>query len=112
MHLWSSSAEFLLQSPLAQTTIYINSINATAFYKKDEVGKILYDLPFAVPPGESVTPLLPVDWSLGSVGYDAVRKALGGTLHLHAEATLGVMIGNWRESIWYKGSGIGAKVRL
>jgi len=112
MHLFSSTAEFDLHSPLSNTIIYITSINATAFYKEDEVGKIIYDLPFAVPPGLSTSPKLPVEWSLGSVGYDAVRKALGGQLKIRAEATVGVRIGEWEERIWYKGKGIGAKVRL
>ena len=112
MHLFSSTAVFTLVSPLTTTVLYITSINATAFYKTDSVGTIIYDLPIAVEPGESDTPKLPVDWSLGSVGYDAVRKALGGTLRLRAEAEIGVRIGEWQQSIWYRGRGIGAHIRL
>jgi len=112
MHLFSSTAEFTLLSPLSQTIIYMTDINATAFYHEDQVGTILYELPFAVPPGESVSPRLPVEWELGGVGYDAVRKALGGELKLQAEALVGVRIGEWRERLWYRGKGIGAKVRL
>ncbi|KAJ9642434.1 hypothetical protein H2199_004815 [Coniosporium tulheliwenetii] len=63
--------------PLRHSTIYLTHINATAYYHDEPIGRILYDLPFAVPPGESQSPRLPVDWSLGSVGYEAVRKALG-----------------------------------
>ena len=97
--------------------LYVTSINATAFYKGDDVGRILYDLPFAVPPvdeeGNGVTsPRLPVDWSLGSVGYDAVKRALGGKLKLSAEANVGVKVGKWEEEVWFKGRGIGASVRL
>jgi hypothetical protein len=112
MHLFSSTAEFTLSSPLAKTVIYMTYINATAYYKHEEVGSIFYDLPFAIPPGESLSPRLPVDWSLGSVGYEAVRKALGGQLKLKAKATIGIRIGEWEERIWYKGAGIGANVRL
>ncbi|KAF1809935.1 hypothetical protein P152DRAFT_440977 [Eremomyces bilateralis CBS 781.70] len=112
MHLWSSTATFLLVSPLTSTTLFITKINATAFYKHDPVGHLQYEFPFAVPPGISETPRLPVDWDAGSVGYDAVRKALGGSLKLHAEAEVGVRVGRWEEWIWYKGKGIGAKVRL
>ena len=46
------------------------------------------------------------------MGYDAVKKALGGRLKLKAEADVGVRIGEWGERIWYKGKGIGAKIRL
>lgn len=112
MHLFSSTAVFTLASPLSKNTLYITSLNATAFYKGDGVGQILYDLPIAVPPGLSDTPNLPVEWSLGSVGYEAIRKALGGELHLSAIADVGVRLGNFEELLWFKGNGIGAKVRL
>src|SRR5579871_2787596 len=92
MHLFSSTATFTLLSPFAQTTLFINHVNATALYKRDSVGHIYYGAEFSgvpnefeVPPGLSVTPRLPVDWSLGSVGYEAIKKALGGTLRLRAE---------------------------
>jgi hypothetical protein len=112
MHLITSTALFTLASPFSTTTMYITSLNATAFYDGHPSGKILYELPFAVPPGLSETPRLPVDWSIGSVGYDAIRKALGGTLRLSAFAEVGIRIGAWKESVWYKGGSIGASVRL
>jgi len=112
MHLFTSTAEFTLMSPLVDTTIYITHINATAFYKNDTVGNIIQDGSIAVPPGISLTPRLPVDWSLGSVGYDAVRKALGGKLRLKAKADVGIAIGEYEDMIRYEGKGIGAKVRL
>lgn len=112
MHLWSSTATFTLASPLTKNTLYITSLNATAFYKGDGVGQILYDLPIIVPPGLSDTPKLPVDWSLGSVGYGAIRDALGKQLRLSAIADVGVKLGNFEELLWFKGNGIGAKVRV
>lgn len=112
-HLFSSTAEFVLLSPLQYSTIFIENINATAFYNHTEpVGHIDYDLPFSVPPGRSTTPRLPVEWSLDSVGYERIREALGGDLKLDARGTVGVKVGLWREEIWYVGSGIGASVRL
>ncbi|KAL1302624.1 hypothetical protein AAFC00_002995 [Neodothiora populina] len=112
MHLFTSTATFTLLSPLKTSTLYVTSINATAFYRGDEVGHIDYDLPFAVPPGATKSPRLPVQWNLGSVGYDAVRRALGGTLRLAARAVVGIKIGDWEERIWYRGRGIGANIRL
>jgi len=112
-HLFSSTATFTLISPLQFSTIYIEHINATAFYNHTEpVGQILYDLPFKVPPGSSQSPKLPVDWSLDSVGYEALRNALGGTLKLDAKGVVSVRLGQWTQSIWYVGSGIGANVRF
>jgi hypothetical protein len=121
MHLLSSTATFVLSSPLTKTSIFLTSLNATAYYKEDEVGTIILPkLPpddpryqeMEIPPGESETRKLPVGWDLGSVGYDAVRRALGGSLKLRAEAEAGVRIGEWREKLWIVGSGIGAGVRL
>lgn len=113
MYLISSTAAFTLLSPLPSSTLYLTSIDATAFYNHtDPVGKIIYDLPFAVPPGASKTPRLPVDWSLDSVGYEAVKSALGGTLKLDAKAEVGVRIGAYEQSVWFVAGGIGASVRL
>ena len=116
MHLLSSTATFTLLSPLRHSVLYIENLNATALYKGDDVGHILYDLPFAVPPvdkeGNGVTsPRLPVDWSLGSVGYEAVRNALGGTLKLSANAIVDLRLDQFRETIWYHGKSIGARIR-
>ncbi|KAA8619596.1 hypothetical protein PtrSN002B_009462 [Pyrenophora tritici-repentis] len=112
MHLISSTAVFTLASPFRSTTLYITDMNATAYYEGHIAGKILYDLPFAVPPGLSESPRLPVDWSFGSLGYEAIKRALGGQLKLSAFANVGVRIGEWRESVWFKGGKIGANVRL
>ncbi|KKA29556.1 hypothetical protein TD95_001687 [Thielaviopsis punctulata] len=112
-HLFTSTASFTLLSPLAYDTIYLCSVNATAFWNHTErVGEILYDYPFAAPPGTSTTPRLPVDWSVGSVGYDKVLGALGGQLKLDARANVTVKVGVYEETIWYVGQGIGASVRL
>ena len=113
MYLISSTATFILLSPLAHTTIYITSIAATAFYNHTEpVGTIDHSYQFAVPPGASTTPRLPVDWTLGGAGYDAVRDALGGSLQLDASADVGVRIDKWAEKLWFVGGGIGASIRL
>lgn len=112
-HLLSSSATFTLASPLQYNTVYIEHINATAFYNHTEpVGRIVYDLPIAATPGLSTTPRLPVEWSLGSIGRDKVRKALGGELKLDASAEVVVRVGSWRERVWFLGRGIGAGVGL
>lgn len=112
-HLLSSSASFTLASPLQYNTVFIDHISATAFYNHTEpIGRIVYDMPIAVKPGLTNTPKLPVDWSVGSVGRDKIREALGGSLKLDAQANVSVRIGTWRETVWYIGRGIGAGVRL
>ena len=39
-----------------------------------------------------------------------MKKALGGTLKVGAEAEVGVRIGKWKEKVWFVGKGIGARV--
>ncbi|KAL8853207.1 MAG: hypothetical protein Q9221_001941, partial [Calogaya cf. arnoldii] len=111
-HLLTSTAVLTLLSPLPHTTLWITSVSATASYNNTPIGGIEYDVPFKVPPGASDTPRLPVGWSLGSIGHDAVKKALGGKLKVEAEAKVGVKIGKWKEKVWFKGEGIGARVTL
>ncbi|KAI7361946.1 hypothetical protein KC354_g7685 [Hortaea werneckii] len=117
MHLFTSTADFMLLSPLRKTTLFVTDVDATAYYKGDEVAQIQYSLPFEVPPvgadGKGIkTPRLPVDWSIGSVGYDAVKNALGGSLRMSAFAWVGVRVGRFEERIWFRGRGIGASIRL
>lgn len=112
-HLLTSSASFVLASPLRQNTVHIEHINATAFYNHTEpIARIQHDQAFGVPPGLSETPRLGVQWSTDSVGYDRLREALGGEMRLDALAQVTVRLGNWIETLQYEGRGIGAKVRL
>ncbi|KAI1630205.1 hypothetical protein EDD37DRAFT_86198 [Exophiala viscosa] len=107
MHLFSSTATFLLFSPFA---MYVTSIAATAYYNDTEIGTIDWDYPFAIEVGENVSPRLPVAWGSNAIG--TIRDAIGGTLKLDAKADVGVRIGHWQENIWYEGYGLGAKIRL
>jgi hypothetical protein len=112
-HVFTSTASFTLVSPLHANTLYIESVNATAYYNHTEpVGRIEYGDTISVPPGATKTPKMPVDWSVGSVGYEAVRKALGGDLKLDAKANVSVRLGAWTETVWYEGQGIGASIRF
>lgn len=112
-HIFSSTAAFTLVSPLQHNILYITDVNATAFYNHTEpVGHIKYDLPFAVTPGANPTPKLPVQWNMSSVGYDSIRKALGQNLRLDAFAIVGIRVGEWLETVWYIGRGIGAHIRI
>ncbi|KYK55733.1 hypothetical protein DCS_07697 [Drechmeria coniospora] len=112
-HLLSSTATFMLASPLRRDTAHIEHINATAFYNHTEpVGEILHEEPFDAPPGISQTPRLSVEWSTSHVGFDKLKEALGGTLELDAVADVTVRLGNWVEKVKYEGKGIGAKISL
>lgn len=107
MHLFSSTATFILVSPLA---FFVNSIVAYAYYNGSEIGTIEYEYPFKIEPGENLTPRLPVAWGNNALG--TIRDALGGTLKLDAKAYMEVTMGRWRENLWFEGKGLGAKIRL
>ncbi|EXJ85879.1 hypothetical protein A1O1_06248 [Capronia coronata CBS 617.96] len=107
MHILSSTATLVLVSPFA---MYVTSIDAAAYHNGSEIGTIAWEYPFAIVPGENLTPRLPVDWNSNAFG--TIRDALGGSLKLDARADVGVKIGQWQESIWYEGRGLGAKIRL
>jgi len=116
MHIISSTADFVLNNPLSHDGLTILKINATAKYNQSQLGTIFYDLPFRLRPGAdgaTTTPRLPVDWSLGSIAYDALRKALGGELEVHAEAYCTLSIGNLETEVFYNSSkAVPASVRL
>jgi hypothetical protein len=60
--------------------------------------------------GYTTTDKVPVE--VGSVGYDVIRRALGGELLVDAVADVVATIGKWRGRIRYYGAGLGASVRL
>lgn len=53
-----------------------------------------------------------MELDLSGAGYDAVKDALGGTLKIDAVANIGVKLGEYLDTLYYKGKGIGARVRL
>ena len=112
-HLLTSTATFTILSPLHDNSIWVQHLNATAFYNlTNPVGVIQYDKEWEIPPGISESPLLPVDWSLDSVGYSAIRDALGGRLKLAARANATIRVDKWIQSVWIEGRGIGAHIRI
>lgn len=113
IHLFSSTAVFGLLSPFTHTVMWMEAINATAFYNHTEViGTIQYGLPFKIPPGVSESPRLPVDWDPSGVGYQKMKDALNGGLKVAAKAEAKIRLGKWSDTIWFEGDGIGARVRL
>ncbi|KAF9407317.1 hypothetical protein BGZ94_002753 [Podila epigama] len=126
MYLLSSSLVLELQNPL-DTVITVLYINGTASYKNETLGHILVDFekdiaapkPIVIPAndhqnetsGYAKTPRLPVMFDLSSVGYEALRKALGGSLDVdvlcHIKARVGAMV-MWVDFIK---DGVNANVR-
>ncbi|KAF7713189.1 Uncharacterized protein PECH_001697 [Penicillium ucsense] len=112
LHFFSSTVEFTVYSPMADTSITVTSMDSTAFYEYEPLGRIEYDEAFDVPPGISQSPRLPVQIDLGGVGYDALRKALGQQLLLDAVAEVGMRVKNYEDVVHYQAKGIEAKVKI
>ncbi|KAG0032396.1 hypothetical protein BGZ81_011006 [Podila clonocystis] len=111
MYLLSSSLILELKNPL-DTVITVLYINGTASYRDEPLGHILVDFekdfaapkPILIPAndhqnetsGYVKTPRLPVMFDLSSVGYEALKKALGGSLEVdvlcHIKAKVGSMV--------------------
>lgn len=90
--------------------MWITSIHSTAYHNGSNIGTIDWEYPFAVKPGDNLTPRLPLDWN--TPGSDLIRDALGGGLKITALADIGMRIGQFRQDIWYEARDTGAHVRL
>lgn len=116
MHVLTSTADFVITNPLQNNKIIVNKINGTAKHNGSDLGTILYEWPFDIRPGKkgkTLTPRLPVEWSLDSVGYREMKRAFGGQLKVHTEALCSVRIGEYETELFYNASKpIGAHVRL
>jgi hypothetical protein len=114
IHLLSRTAQFELFNPISNMGITLNSLGANATYDGEIIGTITEpDFDFPVLPGNegyTMTDKVPVE--VGSVGYDVIRRALGGELMVDAVADVVATIGKWRGRIRYYGQGLGASVRL
>lgn len=114
IHILSSTAQFELFNPLTNSAVVINSLCANATYNGELLGTITepaYNFEvLAGREGYTTTDKIPVE--IGSVGYDVVRRALGGKLVIDAVADVVATIGEWRGRVRYYGQGLGANVRL
>ncbi|ODQ52900.1 hypothetical protein SAICODRAFT_71330 [Saitoella complicata NRRL Y-17804] len=112
-HVLSSSANFILHDPFPETRLIIYDIEGNATHDGTFLGRLAYDQPFTLYPGDTETPKFPVYWDPSGVGKDIVKKALGGNLKIDAVAKCLVSVGTMKP-IWvgYNATGIGARVRI
>lgn len=116
MHIFSSTADFYIRNPLPYNGIVMHVLNGSALYNGSTLGTIDYRNRFLINPGNrggTMSPRLPVEWSLDSVGYEAMKKALGGQLKIHAQAMTKISIGNMVMEVFYNASDpVEAHIRL
>ncbi|KAG0239576.1 hypothetical protein BGX31_002648 [Mortierella sp. GBA43] len=124
MYLFSHSMELELKNPL-NTPITILSINGTASYKGQVLGRILVDFeskshhPIEVPAndhkdedsGYVKTPRLPVAFNFSSKSYEALRKALGGSLDVDILCHIQSKVGSMLMWVDYSKDGVTTRVR-
>ena len=114
VHVLSRTAQFELYNPLSNAEILLASLYANATYNDDIIGSILEpDFNFPVLAGkEGYTTTDKIPLEVGTVGYEVIRRALGGELIVDAVADVVVHIGKWKGRVRYHGKGVGASVRL
>ncbi|KAG0269541.1 hypothetical protein BGZ95_002031 [Linnemannia exigua] len=126
MYLLSSTIVMELKNPL-DTVITVLYINGTASYKDEPLGHVNVDFehdiaspkPILIPAndhqngtsGYVKTPRLPVMFDLSSVGYEALRKALGGSLEVDVSCHIKAKVGSMLMWVDFSKEGIQANVR-
>ena len=119
MHIFSSTATFLLHNPFSKTPINIYDLNGEASYNGTKLGSVCYDGEWEILAGReagegglSLSPRLPVEWRLGGAAYKAMVDALGGDLRLDTRANVTVGVGKWRGRVRFEGGGLRAGIKL
>lgn len=110
MHVLSSTADFLIRNPFPHDAINIIALNGTASYNDSTLGVLSYEsrgIGFRINPGLdgfTMSPRIPVDWSLDSIGFEEMKKALGGDLKVTAVAHCTLKLGEYQMRVLYNGS--------
>ncbi|KAF9953650.1 hypothetical protein BGZ72_005256 [Mortierella alpina] len=126
MYILSSKLELELQNPL-DTVITVLYLNGTASYKGKKLGHMLIDFehdftspkPILIPAnnhrekdsGYVKTPKLPVVFDLLSIGYEALMKALGGSLEVDVVCHIKAKVGSMLMWVDFVKDGVEAEVR-
>jgi hypothetical protein len=129
MNLLSSTVVMSLRNPFPGIVMTINNINASATYDIYEIGNMAADFE---DPGEGWKegpmvlpgPICDVQCKgiviksekipvvTKKLGYDAIKRALGGSIVVSVESQVGVMLGNFNlENLRYVQNNITTKVR-
>lgn len=129
MSILSSAVIMSLRNPFEGIQMRINNINATATYQEYELGRLTADFedrgegwhgPLVLPPpvcDEKMCKSITVDSEkipivTKKLGYEAIKKALGGSIEVSVDSKVGVMIDQFElNDLQYQQANITAKVR-
>ncbi|KAJ1998183.1 hypothetical protein GGI04_005112 [Coemansia thaxteri] len=126
--IFSMTAEATVISPVSGADIWLQAIEAVGYYKGNiPLGTLQYNFisgtsktfpsgepkGFLLPFNQAVTtPRLPIAANETSIGWDVVRRAIGGTLDVDVFTNLQVLVGNAPLNLTVMGRGAPVKVRL
>ncbi|KAJ2159787.1 hypothetical protein GGF46_002784 [Coemansia sp. RSA 552] len=126
-HLFAMSAEATVVNPVSGAPMWLQTIKASGYYDDDiHLGTLEYDftstqqypqraaskglvLPYN---RATTTPRLPIAANETSIGWDVLRKALGGTLDVDVFTSISVLVGNAPLNFTVMGRNAPVKVRL
>ncbi|KAJ1871080.1 hypothetical protein LPJ55_004183 [Coemansia sp. RSA 990] len=119
-HIFSMAAEATVVNPVSGAGIWLQKIEAIGYYHEDvPLGTLEYDFTAKQPSGLRLpynqavtTPRLPITANETSIGWDLLRKAIGGTLNVDVFTNIQMQIGNAPLNFTVLGKNAPVKVRL
>ncbi|KAJ2728229.1 hypothetical protein IW152_006032 [Coemansia sp. BCRC 34962] len=128
-HIFGISAEATVVNPVSGADIWLQSIEAISYYKGDiPLGTLQYNFTSDTPSSlassnvskgflmpfnrAATTPRLPITANETSIGWDVVRRAIGGSLDIDVFTSLQVLVGNAPLNLTILGRGAPVKVRF
>ncbi|KAJ1756757.1 hypothetical protein LPJ58_003610 [Coemansia sp. RSA 1591] len=120
------SAEATVVNPVSGASVWIQTIDAIGYYEDDiPLGVLEYDFTDKQPrrQGQSnglllpynqaiTTPRLPITANETSIGWDVVRRAIGGTLDVSVFTNIQMQVGNAPLNFMIMGRNAPVKIRL
>ncbi|KAJ2704400.1 hypothetical protein FB645_003325 [Coemansia sp. IMI 203386] len=126
-HVFSLSAEATVANPVSGAGIWLQAIEAIGYHQGDiPLGTLSYNFMdgssrrtpassngFLLPYNQSVTtPRLPITANETSIGWDVVRRAIGGTLDVDVFTNIQVLVGKAQFNITAMGKNAPVKIRF
>ncbi|KAJ2150994.1 hypothetical protein IWW43_003623 [Coemansia sp. RSA 1935] len=125
-HIFTMSAEATVVNPVSGASVWIQTIDAIGYYEDDiPLGVLEYDFTDKQPrrQGQSnglllpynqaiTTPRLPITANETSIGWDVVRRAIGGTLDVSVFTNIQMQVGNAPLNFTIMGRNAPVKIRL
>ncbi|KAJ1889623.1 hypothetical protein LPJ66_007935 [Kickxella alabastrina] len=126
-HLFNIAVEATVVNPVSGAGIWLQSIEAVGYYKGDiPLGTLDYDFTvnssrqgsaksngLLLPFNQAITtPRLPIVANDTTIGWDVLRRAIGGTLDVDVFTNVQVLVGNAQFNVTAMGKNAPVKIRL